>query len=71
MFDAVWVYEQWAVQNARVQNCVQLLAFAAIDQNFDYYTPVIAVNGFAKENPDAIKAFLSATRKGYEFCVSN
>ena len=32
----------------------------------------IAVNdGFAKENPDAVKAFLSATRKGYEFCVSN
>ena len=73
MFDAVWVYEQWAVQNARVQNfAYNYFAFAAIDQNFDYYTPVIAVNdGFAKENPDAVKAFLSATRKGYEFCVSN
>ena len=73
MFDAVWVYEQWAVQNARVQNfAYNYFAFAAIDQNFDFYTPVIAVNdGFAKENPDAVKAFLSAARKGYEFCVSN
>ena len=73
MFDAVWAFEQWAVQNARVQNfACNYFAFTAIDQNFDYYTPVIAVNdGFAKENPDAVKAFLSATRKGYEFCVSN
>ena len=40
MFDAVWVYEQWAVQNARVQNfAYNYFAFATIDQNFDYYTP--------------------------------
>lgn len=73
MFDAVWVYEQWAVQNAKVQNFpYNYFAFAAIDKNFDYYTPVIAANdSFAKQNPDAVKSFLSAARKGYEFCVSN
>ena len=46
--------------------------FISIDDVFDYYTPVIAANDdFAKENPDQVKAFLRAVKKGYEFCVEN
>ena len=54
MFDTVWVYEGWAVQNAKVQNYdVNYFSFISIDDVFDYYTPVIAANDdFAKENPD-------------------
>lgn len=72
-FDTVWVYEGWAVQNARLQGIdVNYFSFISIDDDFDYYTPVIAANlSFAQENPEAIKAFLRAAKKGYEFAVEN
>lgn len=73
MFDCVWVYEGWAVQNAAVQNYdVNYFSFIDMDDVFDFYTPVIAANGdFAKANPDVVKAFVRACKKGYEFAVDN
>ncbi|MDO4537607.1 MAG: ABC transporter substrate-binding protein [Coriobacteriales bacterium] len=73
MFDAVWVYEGWAVQNAKVQNVdVNYFSFISIDEVFDYYTPVIAANNdFCKENPDAVRAFLRACKRGYEYAIAN
>ncbi len=45
------------------------LRFAAIDQNFDYYTLVIAVNdGFTQKNQTLLRL---AALRGYRFCVSN
>ena len=68
LFDTVWVYEGWAVQNAAVQDYpVNYFSFISIDDVFDYYTPVIAANtAFCDENPDAVKAFLRAAKKGYD-----
>lgn len=73
MFDTVWVYEAWAVQNAIVQDVdVNYFSFISVDPVFDYYTPVIAANDdWAKENPDTVKAFLRAVKKGYEYAVEN
>lgn len=73
MFDTVWVYEGWAVQNAAVQGYpVNYFSFRSMDPVFDFYTPVIAANNdFIKNNPDVVRAFLRAARKGYEFAVSN
>ncbi len=73
MFDAVWVYEAWAVQNAVVQGFdYNYFSFISIDDVFDYYTPVIAVNDdFAAESPDAVKAFLRAAKRGYEYAVED
>lgn len=72
MFDTVWVYEGWAVQNAAVQNLsVNYFSFISIDEVFDYYTPVIAANtDYAKQNPEVVKAFLRAVKKGYEFAIA-
>ncbi len=72
MFDTVWVYEGWAVQNAAVQNvAVNYFSFISIDEVFDYYTPVIAANtDYAKKSPDTVKAFLRAAKKGYEFAIA-
>ena len=55
MFDCVWVYEWWAVQNANLQNyAVNYFSFADMDPVFDYYTPVIVVR--AGDNaPDGTK----------------
>jgi ABC-type nitrate/sulfonate/bicarbonate transport system substrate-binding protein len=73
MFDTVWVYEWWAVQNAKLQDyAVNYFSFRDIDELFDYYTPVICANDdFASENPDIVKAFLRAAKKGYEFAAEN
>lgn len=71
LFDSVWVYEGWTVQNAIVQDYpVNFFSFISIDDVFDYYTPVIAANvDYAKAHPDTIKAFLRAAKKGYEFAI--
>ena len=73
MFDSVWVYEGWAVQNAAVQDYpVNYFSFISIDDVFDYYTPVLAANvEYAKKNPDVVKAFLRAAKKGYEYAIAH
>ena len=73
LFDTVWVYEGWAMQNAIVQDFpANYFSFISIDDVFDYYTPVIAAsNEFCESNPDAVKAFLRAAKKGYEFAISD
>ncbi len=73
LFDCVWVYEGWAVQNAKVQDYpVNYFSFISIDDVFDFYTPVIVANTeYANQNPDAMKAFLRATAKGYQFAIEH
>ena len=72
-FDCVWCYEAWAVQNAKVQGFdYDYFSFRDIDSVFDYYTPVIiANNDFLKSRPGVAKAFLRATKKGYEYAEQN
>ena len=73
LFDTVWVYEGWAVQNAAVQDYpVNYFSFISIDDVFDYYTPVLAANTeFCESNPDVVKAFLRAAKRGYEYAISD
>ncbi len=73
MYDCVWVYEWWAVASARLQNYpVNYFAFGDMDPVFDFYSPVIAVNDkFAADNPNVVRAFLRAAKRGYEFAAQN
>lgn len=73
LFDCVWVYEWWAVQNAKLQDYpVNYFSFRDINDVFDYYTPVICGNDdFVKKNGDLVKAFLRAAKKGYEYAAEN
>ncbi len=72
MYDCVWVYEGWAVQNAKIQDyAVNFFSFKDMDSVFDFYTPVIAANTeYAEANPEVAKAFMRAVKKGYEFAVN-
>ena len=72
-FDSVWVFEGWACQNARLQKFdYNYFSFAKIDDVFDYYTPVIiASNDYLENNPKQARAFLQATKEGYEYAVEN
>lgn len=73
MYDDVWVYEGWSVQNAILHDYpVDYFSFISVDEVFDYYTPVFAANvTYAEKNPEVIKAFLRAVKKGYEFAIAN
>ena len=70
---AIWIFAGWSKVNADVNNIdTDLFYFKDLNPTFDYYTPVIiANNDFLASNPETAKAFLSATKKGYEFAISN
>lgn len=71
--DALWVFYAWggiyAEQSDTEVNFMDIIDFGP---EFDYYTPVIiSSNKYLEENPETAKAFLSATKKGYEFAAEN
>lgn len=71
--DAVWVFYGWSGVNAEVQDVAcDYFAFRDISEALDYYTPIIiANNDFLEQSPEVAKAFLEATRKGYEYAIAN
>lgn len=71
--DAVWIYYAWSgVACERAGLDFDYFAFTDIDKVFDYYTPVIvANNAFLEEDPETARAFMSATKKGYEYAAEN
>lgn len=73
MYDSIWVYEGWALQNAKLQGYpVDYFSIRSIDETFDYYTPVIiANNDFLEAQPDIAAKFLAATEAGYQFAIDN
>ncbi len=71
--DAVWIYYAWSGINAELTGLdFEYFDFGELDEVFDFYTPVIiANNSFLEHDPDAVKAFLTATAKGYEYAIEN
>lgn len=70
---SIWVFYGWGGINAEVNKVdTDYFYFKDLNPTFDYYTPVlIANNEFLKTNPEAAKAFLAATKKGYEYAIEN
>lgn len=73
LFDATWVYEGWAGQNAILQDYpVDYFAFADLDPRFDFYTPVIiANNAWLEAEPELAAGFLAATAQGYADAIAD
>ena len=71
--DAIWVYYAWAGISCKQAGLdTNIFFFKDINPVFDYYNPVIITNtDWAKANPDTAKAFLEATKKGYEFAIND
>jgi len=71
--DAVWIYYGWSGINAELSGLeFDYWDFASITEELDYYTPIIIANNeYLKENADEAKAFLEATKKGYEYAAKN
>lgn len=70
---AIWVYYGWGVMNAKVNNiAVDSIFFKDINPVFDYYSPVLVANNALLQNdPETVKAFLEATKMGYEYAIEN
>ncbi len=71
--DSVWVFYGWSGINAEVEGVdCDYWSFSDISPELDYYTPVIVANNdFLEESPEVAKAFLEATKKGYEYAIEN
>ena len=71
--DAVWVFYGWSGVNAEIEGVdCDYWNFSDISPELDYYTPVLLANNeFLEENPETAKAFLEATRRGYEYAIEN
>ncbi|MCB5261794.1 MAG: ABC transporter substrate-binding protein [Candidatus Cloacimonetes bacterium] len=69
--DFEWIYYGWDGVIA-AQRGVEINYIPLKDLNpvFDYYTPVlISSEDYLKDNPDTARKFLSAVKKGYEYCI--
>lgn len=73
MYDAIWIYEGWALQNAKLQDYpVDYFSIRSVDDTFDYYTPVIIANDdFLATQPEVAASFLAATELGYQYAIEN
>ena len=71
--DAIWVYYAWAGISCKQAGLdTNMIYFKDITPEFDYYSPVIITNSdWAEKNPDVAKAFLEATKKGYEDAIAD
>ncbi|MDR3210009.1 MAG: ABC transporter substrate-binding protein [Oscillospiraceae bacterium] len=71
--DIMWFFRAWdGIFAAREDVPVNYIDLAEFDARLDYYTPVIiASEAFLAEHPDTVRAFLGATRRGYEYAVAN
>ncbi len=71
--DAIWIYYGWAGISCELSGLeFDYFGFSDINEAFDYYTPIIiANNSILSEKPETAKAFLEATKMGYEYAVEN
>ena len=71
--DAIWVYYAWAgISTKQAGLDTNTIFFKDINPAFDFYSPVIVSNtNWLEKNPEVAKAFLRATKKGYEFAIND
>ena len=71
--DAIWIFYGWGGINAKLQGLeFDYFDFVSIDPVFDYYSPTLIANdAFLESDSETAKAFVAATKKGYEFAAEN
>lgn len=69
----LWEFYGWAVTRGLMDGYdLNYMACTDLDERLDYYTPLIITNNdLITSDPDMIKAFMSATKKGYEYAIAN
>lgn len=71
--DAIWVFYGWAGVATEVAGLeTDYFAFREIEEDLDFYTPVIFGNSeWMEANSEITKKFLSAVKKGYEYAIAH
>lgn len=71
--DVVWMFEGWTGVEAEIQGIdLNYTAVKDLNEDLNYYTPILTTNNkIIEENPEKIRKFLKATRKGYDFAIEN
>nr|WP_106783232.1 ABC transporter substrate-binding protein [Lysinibacillus timonensis] len=71
--DFAWIYYGWTGVEAELRGeDINMVYLTDYSEKLDYYTPVLATNeSMIAENPETVKAFVSAAAKGYQFAIEN
>ncbi|GAE95009.1 hydroxymethylpyrimidine ABC transporter [Gracilibacillus boraciitolerans JCM 21714] len=71
--DFAWIYYGWTGVEAELRGVeLNMLYLTDYSEKLDYYTPVITTNEtMIEENPETVKAMLSALEKGYQFAIES
>lgn len=71
--DFAWVFEGWTNIEAKLKGFkIDYIPLNKYDKALDYYTPVIITSEKIAENNKALaQKFMRATKKGYEYAISN
>lgn len=71
--DFAWVFYGWTGIEAELRGEeINMVYLTDYTEKLDYYTPVLATNEkMIADNPETVKAFVSAASKGYQFAIEN
>lgn len=71
--DFSWIFSGWDGVAAEQKNYpINYVKMTDYDPALDYYTPVlITSDALIAKDPELVKKFLRATRKGYETCIND
>ncbi len=71
--DSIWIYWAWAGEKCRLAGLdTNYLAFADLAPVLDCSPPVLSAgNDLIECDPETVKAFIDATRAGYEDCIQD
>ncbi|RKJ48355.1 ABC transporter substrate-binding protein, partial [Butyricicoccus sp. 1XD8-22] len=71
--DFAWVFYGWTGIEAELRGEeINMVYLTDYSEKLDYYTPVLATNEkMISENPEIVKAFVTAASKGYQFSIDN
>ncbi|BDH60427.1 ABC transporter substrate-binding protein [Lysinibacillus sp. PLM2] len=71
--DFSWVFYGWTGIEAELRGEeINMVYLTDYSEKLDYYTPVLATNEkMIAENPETVKAFVTAASKGYQFAIEH
>lgn len=68
-----WEFYAWAYIKGEMDGyALDYMPLSELDKRLDYYTPVIITNlSLMETEPEMVRAFMQATKKGYEYAIQN
>ncbi|UFT99638.1 ABC transporter substrate-binding protein [Radiobacillus kanasensis] len=71
--DFAWIYYAWTGVEAELRGQeLNMMYLTDYTDKLDYYTPVLMTSeAKIKEDPETVKAFVSAASKGYQYAIEN